>query len=115
VRARAHQDGYTLERVDVHGPAPSGDAATVVLVRGAECYVGRNDNPSFVGSESLEELADTVWRAVGPSGRNKDYVYNLAAALRAMTPEAHDSHLFALEARLRELDRASAGSVASES
>ena len=24
-----------------------------------------------VGSETLEELADTVWRAVGPSGRNK--------------------------------------------
>ena len=64
-----------------------------MLVRGAECYVGRNDNPSFgacvlffvsassrfiqcatcdvVGSETLEELADTVWRAVGPSGRNK--------------------------------------------
>ncbi|KAH9065015.1 ChaC-like protein [Lactarius vividus] len=102
------KDGYTLERVDVHG---AGD----VLVCGAECYVGRNDNPSFVGSEPLEELADTVWHAVGPSGRNKDYVYNLAAAVRALAPEAHDSHLFALEARLRELDRASASSVGSES
>ena len=40
------QDGYTLERVDVHGSGE--EAATpVVLVRGAECYVGRNDNPSF--------------------------------------------------------------------
>ncbi|KAH9172888.1 ChaC-like protein [Lactarius sanguifluus] len=102
------KDGYTLERVDVHG-------AGNVPVCGAECYVGRNDNPSFVGSEPLEELADTVWRAVGPSGRNKDYVYNLAAAVRALAPEAHDSHLFALEARLRELDRASAGTVGFES
>jgi len=101
------KDGYTLERVDVHGGS---EAAPSVLVHGAECYVGRNDNPSFVGSESLEELADTVWRAVGPSGRNKDYVYNLAAAVRALAPEAYDSHLFALEARLRELDHASAGS-----
>jgi cation transport protein ChaC len=84
-----------------------GGEAPVVLVRGAECYVGQNDNPSFVGSETLEELADTVWRAVGPSGRNKDYVYNLATAIRALAPEAYDSHLFALEARLRELDRVS--------
>ncbi|KAI9453656.1 ChaC-like protein [Lactarius psammicola] len=97
------KDGYTLERVDVHGLLGASEegheAAAVVLVRGAECYVGRNDNPSFVGSESLEELADTVWRAVGPSGRNKDYVYNLAAAVRALAPEAYDSHLFALEVR----------------
>ncbi|KAH9021379.1 ChaC-like protein, partial [Lactarius hengduanensis] len=58
-------DGYTLdsERVDVHG---AGD----VPMCGAECYIGRNNNFSFVGSEPLEELADTVWRAVGPSGRN---------------------------------------------
>ncbi|KAH9013948.1 ChaC-like protein, partial [Lactarius pseudohatsudake] len=74
-------DGYTLdsECVDVHG---AGD----VPVCGAECYVGRNDNFSFVGSEPLEELADTVWHAVGPSGCNKDYVYNLAAAVRALVP-----------------------------
>jgi hypothetical protein len=38
------QDGYTLERVDVHGGS---EAAPAVLVRGAECYVGQNDNPSF--------------------------------------------------------------------
>ena len=31
-----------------------------------------------VGSETLEELADTVWRAVGPSGRNKVCTYACA-------------------------------------
>ena len=44
------QDGYTLERVDVHdsgGEAAAAATPPVVLVRGAECYVGRNDNPSF--------------------------------------------------------------------
>ena len=29
----------------------------------------------------------------------QEYVYNLAAAVRALAPEAHDSHLFALEVR----------------
>ena len=33
-------------------------------------------------------------------GNRQDYVYNLAAAVRALAPEAYDSHLFALEVRL---------------
>ncbi|KAI0297521.1 ChaC-like protein [Multifurca ochricompacta] len=100
------KDGYTLERVDVYGLV---DGQETIVMPGAECYVGRNDNPSFIGSEPLEALADTIWHAAGPSGRNKDYVYNLAAAVRALAPEAYDSHLFALEVRLRELDCASTG------
>src|SRR6266481_1039507 len=31
--------------------------------------------------------------------RWQDYVYNLATAVRALAPEAYDSHLFALEVR----------------
>jgi len=100
------KDGYTLERVDVYGLVDG--VHETVVIPGAECYVGRNDNPSFVGSEPLGALTDTIWHAVGPSGPNKDYVYNLAAAIRALAPEAYDSHLFALEAGLRELDRVSA-------
>jgi len=100
------QDGYTLERVDVYGLIDG--VHETVVIPGAECYVGRNDNPSFVRSESLAALTDTIWHAVGLSGPNKDYVYNLAAAIRSLAPEAYDSHLFALEAGLRELDRVSA-------
>ncbi|KAF8502871.1 ChaC-like protein-domain-containing protein [Russula emetica] len=91
------KDGYTLERVDVYGLIDG--VHETVVIPGAECYVGRNDNPSFIGSEPLSELSDIIWRAVGPSGPNKDYVYNLAAAVRALAPEAYDSHLFALEVR----------------
>ncbi|KAI9510700.1 ChaC-like protein, partial [Russula earlei] len=91
------KDGYTLERVDVYGLV--GGAHERVLIPGAECYVGRNDNPSFVGSEPLGTLVKTIWHAEGPSGPNKDYVYNLAAAVRGLAPQAYDSHLFALEVR----------------
>jgi len=98
--------------VDVYG-FEHAEREAVVVVRGAECYVGRNDNSSFIGSEPLGELADTIWHAIGPSGYNKDYVYDLSAAVRALAPEAHDSHLFALEARLRELDRARSSSFES--
>ncbi len=39
------QDGYTLERVDVYGLIDG--VHETVVIPGAECYVGRNDNPSF--------------------------------------------------------------------
>lgn len=63
------QDGYTLERVDVYGLIDG--VHETVVIPGAECYVGRNDNPSFIGSEPLGALSDIIWRAVGPSGPNK--------------------------------------------
>jgi len=50
-----------------------------------------------------------VCRAELDDDDGQDYVYKLAAAVRALAPEAYDSHLFALEVRLRELDRASVG------
>ncbi|KAI0286417.1 ChaC-like protein [Russula brevipes] len=93
------KDGYTLERVDVYGLVDG--AHDAVVIPGAECYVGRNDNPSFIGSEPFGALTDTIWHAVGPSGPNKDYVYKLAASVRELASEAHDSHLFALEVRIR--------------
>lgn len=33
------------------------------------------------------------------TGNSQDYVYDLTAAVRALSPEAYDSHLFALEVR----------------
>jgi len=39
------QDGYTLERVDIYGLIDG--VHETVVIPGAECYVGRKDNPSF--------------------------------------------------------------------
>lgn len=74
------------------------------------------------GSEPLDELANTIWHSVGPSGRNKvsrcllrnaspfgvlvtthapqDYLYELAKAVHKLSPDSFDSHLFALEVGL---------------
>ncbi|KAF9037021.1 ChaC-like protein [Rhodocollybia butyracea] len=98
------KDGYTLETVDVWGV--DSDGHEKIVLHGARisksslairCYVGRNDNPSFIGSEPLDDLAHTIWKSVGPSGPNKEYLYKLAEAVRKLAPESHDSHLYALE------------------
>jgi len=96
------KDGYTLETLDIYGIV---DGHEKVNIAGAFCYIGRTDNPSFIGSEPLDTLADRIWRSVGPSGRNKDYLYNLVEAVRTLAPESYDSHLYALETRLRRLDK----------
>lgn len=95
------KDGYTLEEIDIFGIV---DGKETVIIHKAYCYVGRPDNPSFIGSEPLDQLAKHIWKSVGPSGKNKDYLYQLADAVRFLAPEAFDSHLFALETRCRQLD-----------
>lgn len=98
------KDGYTVHQVDVWGIV---DATEKIIVPNATCYVGRSDNPSFVGSEAVPGLARRIWESSGPSGPNKDYLYHLARAVRELAPESHDSHLSALEAYVRRLDEGS--------
>ncbi|KAE9394306.1 ChaC-like protein [Gymnopus androsaceus JB14] len=109
------KDGYTLEKVDVYG-FDSENGQETILLHG--CYVGRKDNPSFIGSEPLDALVYKIWESEGPSGLNKasrfrylillpthllhpqEYFYNLVEAVRKLAPESHDSHLYALEVRV---------------
>jgi len=80
------------------------DGMETVVAKGATVYVGRNDNPAFVGCEPLDEIASRICKAVGPSGKNKDYLYKLASAVKELAPESHDSHLMALVKLVRGID-----------
>jgi cation transport protein ChaC len=71
-----------------HGPAP---------LR-AYVYIATQDNPGYLGPASLDEIAAQVIRSTGPSGPNREYVVELAQALRAMNAE--DDHVFALAERV---------------
>ncbi|KAL5534764.1 hypothetical protein ACEPAG_1228 [Sanghuangporus baumii] len=95
------KDGYTVESVDVYDVE---DGQEKVVIHGVITYVGKPENPSFIGSEPIEDLAQRIYVSVGPSGPNKGYLYELANAVRKLAPESHDSHLTALERRVRELD-----------
>jgi glutathione-specific gamma-glutamylcyclotransferase len=70
---------------------------TVGLVEGirATTYVAARGNPHWLGDAPLDVIAEQIARSRGPSGRNADYLLELAKALR--TIGAVDEHVFALE------------------
>jgi len=90
--------GYTQSVVDVY----SKDSDNVPAVRGALIYMATTDNPEYLGPAPLVAMADHIFRSVGPSGPNKEYLFNLAAALREMDVE--DPHIFELEEHVRHRD-----------
>lgn len=69
-------------------------------------YVANADNPSFNPDHDLHNIAAQVFEAVGPSGENIKYVYNLCHAMREFFPNNHqeDSHIFELESILKEME-----------
>lgn len=84
------QGGYERLRLDVH-PARPGEA----MVRDALVYLANETNPHYLGPAPLEEMARHICASAGPSGRNEDYLLELAASLRRLALE--DPHVFALE------------------
>ena len=85
--------GYERESVTLH-------FADGARVAGALLYRATERNPNYLGPAPLAEIARQVHTACGPSGPNREYVFRLAEALRAM--DAADSHVHAVEQLLRE-------------
>lgn len=63
-----------------------------------------NIKTKITGPAAIEDIAQQVVTSIGPSGSNKEYVYNLAEAMRQLAPNAEDEHLFALEKAVKEID-----------
>jgi cation transport regulator ChaC len=61
-------------------------------------YIAGPDNDHFLGPAPVSEIARQIALAVGPSGANPEYVFELARSLREIGAE--DEHVFAVEAAL---------------
>lgn len=80
--------------------APLEDRDGRLAIPDALFYVAEAGNPDWVGEAPLEEIARVVAGSVGPSGLNRDYVWSLRDALRALGEP--DPHVEALATLLRD-------------
>jgi cation transport protein ChaC len=65
----------------------------------ALCYIVDRTHPQYSGGLSLEQQADIICTAEGPTGTNRDYLFNTVEHLRQLGIE--DPELFALEQIVR--------------
>lgn len=80
------KNGYERNTVDIHFD----ERQTSGVV-----YIAAMNNFAFLGDAPLDEIAAHISRSAGPSGKNVDYLLELARALRLL--DVSDPHVFELE------------------
>lgn len=66
-------------------------------------YIATEENEAFLGPAGEREIAEQIAASAGPSGRNREYLLQLARALRELGDD--DPHVFAIEEHLLELEK----------
>ncbi|CAO2657074.1 Nn.00g058770.m01.CDS01 [Neocucurbitaria sp. VM-36] len=67
-------------------------------------YIGLPSNPQFLGPQDPDALAEKILASRGPSGENREYLYELESALGALSRESGDKHVSDLAGRVRALE-----------
>ncbi|KAI8986381.1 ChaC-like protein [Pilobolus umbonatus] len=93
------KNGYTVHKVDVYNDKDPNTPA----VKDALVYIATTDNEAYVGPAPAAQIANQIYETYGPSGWNAEYLLNLAVAVRDISPEARDDHLFELETLVKQL------------
>ena len=63
-------------------------------------YIASPQNPAYLGDADINDIAKQIFNSAGPSGPNRDYVFQLADALRHYNE--FDEHVFELEQALKQ-------------
>ncbi|WP_026376157.1 gamma-glutamylcyclotransferase [Aestuariibacter salexigens] len=61
-------------------------------------YIASPENAAFLGEASSDDIARQIYHSSGPSGPNRDYVFQLADALREHNEI--DAHVFDIESAI---------------
>lgn len=85
------KNGYLRLAIDIHFDDGRTEEGLV--------YIATEDNAAFLGAATEQDIANHIAAAAGPSGPNRDYLLELAHALRELGKE--DEHVFAIEHYLR--------------
>lgn len=98
------KNGYERCLVHFHPLDSQNDVIENIVI-----YVATKDNESYAGHRNdLNDIANQIFEAHGPSGSNREYLYRLADAMRQLFPtNACDEHLFELEMMVKERERKS--------
>lgn len=90
------KDGYTIIETNFY-PNDSN-------VKSLNCftYVAQTENPFWAGDAPLNEIAEQIARAHGPSGSNREYLFQLANAMRRIS-DVPDEHLYQLDQLVKEI------------
>lgn len=100
--------GYSLNEVNFT-PIVDSDERLYTI-----CYYANEQNSYFSAEPNIDSLARQIFESVGPSGTNREYLFNLCKALRVMSVDfrscsqddilKYDEHLFKLESAVRQLE-----------
>jgi len=96
-------NGYSMKYTPFHAAASFEREHTLPGPINCLIYIGLPDNPQFLGPQDPQALAEHIVHSRGPSGENKDYLYQLDEALRGLSDESADEHVHDLTRRCREI------------
>lgn len=91
-------NGYTIHYTPF---SPSDGSETIKTL----VYIGTPDNDQFMGPQDPQKLAEHIYKSVGPSGPNIDYLLSLEVALDSLSSESGDEHIKDLANRVRMIEQ----------
>lgn len=90
-------NGYTIHYTPFY-PADSSETINTLV------YIGTPENDQFTGPQEPQALAEHIYRSVGPSGLNKEYLLCLESALDGLSEKSGDGHVKDLAKRVRDIE-----------
>ncbi|KAJ4319476.1 hypothetical protein N0V94_003900 [Neodidymelliopsis sp. IMI 364377] len=91
-------NGYSIQFTPFH---PASDANPIRCL----VYIGLPENPQFLGPQDPDQLARKILESRGPSGENREYLFNLEEALLRLSKDSGDRHISDLVARCKAIEK----------